>query len=91
MTTQLELTTLKRDWIDDNAPAVRQWIALTNGNEFTSDDIRHDLLLQPSQPNWMGCLMAGIEASGLIVGTGWTRSKRPSRNGGTVKVWRKTT
>ena len=84
MTLQLELATLKRDWIDQSAAAfaARSFSIGT----FTADDLRH-YIEPPPEPNWIGCLMARLRNEGLIKEVGRVRSTRPERNGAKVSLW----
>lgn len=80
--TQLELSELKRAWIDD----VAEKIAALNGLKFSSDDI-HKYAAQPDHPNWFGCLIAKLRCTGKIREIGRVKSARPERNGAKISLW----
>lgn len=81
---QLELATLRRDWIESQIPKVESFF---RGKEFTSDDL-HQVLDAPEQPNYFGVLMATMKRRHLVVEAGYIISSRPSRNAGRVLKWR---
>lgn len=85
MTHQLELTDIKRAWIDDCAP--RLALILPQLGEFTSDDL-HRILPSPEHPNWYGVLLAKLKCAGLVECVGYRPSARKERNGGVLRVWR---
>lgn len=77
MECQLELASLKRDWIEQSKTRV---IALGKvKSPFTSDDV-HEVVTTPEHPNHVGCLLAALAAEGKIVECGRTTSKRPAAN-----------
>jgi hypothetical protein len=82
MTTQLSL--LDSEWCKRMMPVVIERMA---GRDFTADEL-HGLLEQPDNPNLFGALMAKLRCSKRIQHVGFATSKRPERNGGTVRVWR---
>ena len=84
VTTQLELSDLRRSWIEAAIPRVRMFF---DGQEFTADDL-HRVLERPEQRNWFGVLMATLKNRGLIVETGYIVSTRPERNRACVLKWR---
>ena len=85
---QLELATIKRDWIDAVLPEVRRVIA--DGKEFTSDDLHARIATPPDSPNWWGVLLAKLANEQAIERVGARASSRPVANGRLVSVWRKT-
>jgi hypothetical protein len=84
VTQQLELTALKRDWIESAIPTVKMFFS---GHEFTADDL-HPVLDKPEQPNWFGVLIAAMKRRGLIVETGYIVSARPERNKSRILRWK---
>jgi hypothetical protein len=81
---QLELATIKRDWIDDAA-----WMLepiLHRLGRFTADDL-HPLLPTPRNHNWFGILVARLSNRGLIRRVNAVPSRRPEANGRLVSVW----
>lgn len=82
---QLELSALKRAWIDDVSPRVATM--LPSLGTFTADDLR-DKIPAPPQPNWIGCLFARLRNTGLIQEAGRVRPKRAERNGAKISAWR---
>lgn len=83
MNNQLELDSLKRDWIDD---VVTRLPSLYRGRQFTSDDI-YEHFYAPGQPNWVGAAVAVLRNRGILKPVGFRVSKRPSANGRTIRVW----
>lgn len=82
---QLELGTMKRDWVED---AAAQLVALLPGlGEFTFDDL-HPILPKPENENWFGVLAAKLRNHGLIRRVGAVASRRPEANGRLISVWR---
>lgn len=82
---QLELTTIKRQWIDD---AVASFPSLKLPPVFCADDL-HKHLPEPTEANWLGCFFAVLRNSKRIRRVGYKVSERPSRNGAEVKTWEK--
>ena len=62
---------------------------ITLGLPFTSDDVREYLgpNFQPHSANLLPSVIQNYAATRRIIATGWTRSTRPSRHGGVVRVW----
>ena len=93
MTVQLELTEIKRAWLDQSLEKFTDdnheglWLLRELG-EFTSDDIHVCLPQPPDHPNWYGVLVAKMKNAGLIKCVGYRPSTRKERNGGVVRVWR---
>lgn len=85
MNHQLELTDIKRDWIEDAFQSLLPM--LPSLGEFTSDDL-HGRLPEPSNVNYFGCLMAKLRNEGLIERVNARPSKRPESNGRLISVWR---
>ena len=83
---QLELASLKRDWLDDVQPQVV--LMLPRLGEFTSDDLHALGFPAPANVNWWGVLLAQLRNRGLIVRVGARPSARPEANGRLVSVWR---
>ena len=86
MTTQLELTAIKRAWIDE---AAAKFNSLPLPATFTNDDL-HSLLPVPAHPNWFGVLLASLKAQGRVRCEGYRASARKERNGGVLRIWAKT-
>jgi len=85
MSVQLELSGLRREWIEDAAPRVVT--LLPSLGTFTADDLR-GRIPEPPQPNWFGCLIARLRNTGLIQEAGRVKSTRPERNGAKISAWR---
>lgn len=81
---QLELSGIKRAWLDDCEP--RLALILPQLGEFTSDEL-HRILPKPEHPNWFGVLLANLKCAGLIECVGYRSSARKERNGGVLRVW----
>ena len=81
---QLELSELKRAWIDDALDKVNAR-AFSIGN-FTADDLRQ-YIGEPPHPNWTGCFIASLRCSGRIREVGRVRSNRPERNGAKIGLY----
>ena len=82
---QLELTTLKRSWIEEAIPVV-----LAHAKQvsfFTADDL-HNILPTPAQRNWFGVLLAKMKNEGRIDRIGYRASTRWEANGRVVSVWK---
>ena len=86
MIVQLELATLKRDWIEAVLPEVRGIIASLD--EFTSDDLHERSGTKPEHVNWWGVLLAKLKNEGWIERINARPSRRPEANGRLVSVWR---
>jgi hypothetical protein len=82
---QLDLSELKRVWIDDAAKTLDHTL-LARGNEITVEDVRR-LVLEPPHTNWYGCLMARLKNSSRIREIGRVRSSRPEANGRKISLW----
>lgn len=82
---QLELTTLKRSWIEESKPVVIAFALKTV--TFTADDL-HKILPAPAQVNWFGVLLAKLKTEGYVMRLGYQTSKRREANGRVVSVWR---
>ncbi len=81
---QLELTTIKRQWIDD---AASQFALMAHKlGVFTFDDL-HKILPTPEHVNWFGVLAAKLKNEGLIKRVNAVPSKRPEANGRLISVW----
>lgn len=67
------------------------WRALPAGSEAVVDDAT-DAVGQPlaSSRNALGGLMRAVVAEGLVERAGFVQSRKASRNGGWVMVWRRT-
>ena len=84
MQPQLQLDTLKRDWIDS---AVESFNARAFSiGTFTADDLHH-YLPPPEHDGWWGCLVAKLRCSGRIKEVGRVKSMRPERNGAKITLW----
>lgn len=84
MTNQLELSEIKRAWIDDSA--LHFDCFMEQGEKFTADDL-HKWLDAPPHDGWWGCLVAKLRCAGKIQEAGRVKSKRPERNGAKVTLW----
>ena len=84
MTTQLELSELKRVWIDDAANAII--FCRIPGVRFSVETL-HKHLDEPPHPNWWGCLVAKLRCSGKIKEVGRIKSTRPERNGAKIGLY----
>jgi len=82
---ELELATLRRDWIEEAAPRVVTMLPTLGA--FTADDLR-GRIPDPPAPNWFGCLVARLRNAGLIQEAGRVKSTRPERNGAKISAWR---
>lgn len=81
---QLELTTIKRQWIDD---AASQFALIKSRlGQFDFDEM-HKLLPEPEQPCWWGIFSAQLAKAGIIRRVGARASKRPEANGRLISVW----
>lgn len=83
---QLELSTLKRSWVESAIPVVMDHIK--DELPFVSDSL-HGILPEPEENNWFGLLIAQMKRRGLIERTGYMASERPERNGAVIAIWRK--
>ena len=81
---QLELTSIKRDWVEQSIPRVEMFF---DGKEFTSDDL-HRILDAPDHANYFGVLIATMKKRGLIKEVGYEVSTQPERNKARVLKWR---
>lgn len=84
---RLPLAQLKREWIERNARRVAYFVGMKNLATFTADDL-HDCLDKPQEKNWWGGLFARCKRAGIVERVGYQTSKRKSRNGGVIAVWR---
>lgn len=82
MTTQLELSEIKRRWIDDAAKQIR----ILPGLKFSADDLHKYLPAAPHDGYW-GCLIAKLRCAGNILEIGRVRSSRPERNGAKIGLY----
>jgi hypothetical protein len=80
---QLELTGLKRVWLDD---AFAKFCRNRPVFSFTADDL-HKILPAPEHQNWWGVLTARLKNAGVIRRVGAQPSTRPEANGRMVSVW----
>lgn len=88
MTTQLEFSVPVETWIEESiARLSRDWNKWGIGFQFTADDI-HGVVGNPPHHNAYGALLNTMAARKLIVCVGYTTSKRPTRNGSLIRVWR---
>lgn len=81
---QLELGTLKRDWVSTSEDSLRP--ALKGLGRFSSDDL-HSMLVKPTERNWFGVLLASLKNKGLIRRVDVMASRRPEANGRLISVW----
>ena len=85
MTLQLELTTIRRQWIDEAIPVVLDYGRTVP--EFGSDDL-HNILPVPQHPNYFGVLFSQLKARNLITEAGFRMSKNRAANGRKLQTWR---
>jgi hypothetical protein len=83
MTHQLELSTIKRAWLDD---ATMRFKTLCLPETWTSDEL-HKMLPMPDSVAWWGILLAKLKNCGVVECVGYRPSARKERNGGVVRVW----
>jgi len=83
---QLELTTLKRDWIDDAVSFIT--LRMNQWGTWSSDKLYEVLPTKPEHPNWMGAALAVLRNEGLIEECGRVTSKRKQANGRRVTLWK---
>ena len=81
---QLELSELKRCWIDE--AALRFKVHAPRLGQFTNEDL-HRLFPAPEHPNWWGVLFAQLRNKGLIRRVSARSSNRPEANGRLISVW----
>ncbi len=84
---QLELSTLKRDWIESAARVFSRMLLLEEIPKSFTTDLLHESLEAPLDPNWMGCLMAKLRNQGRVRVIGRVTSKRKEANGRKINVW----
>ena len=84
MSHQLELTAIKRAWLDE-AVAAFESRSFSIGT-FTADDL-HQYLPKPDHDGWWGCLVAKLRCASRIREVGRVRSARPERNGAKITLW----
>ena len=85
---QLELTDLRRDWVEDAVAVILRASTATLPDLFTADDL-HGILQPPSNKNWFGIALAKLSNTGKVEKAGYQPSKRPEANGRIVAVWRR--
>jgi hypothetical protein len=86
---QLELSDLKRDWIERTVAEVLGLAEAGKLVEVWSTDDLHALVAEaPYEVNWWGCLAAKMRNKGLIIRTGSIPSKRPEANGRWIATWK---
>ena len=85
MTNQLELSEMKRAWIDTS---IDRFFAM-GFRQFSADDL-HKILDAPPHDNWFGCMMASLRCRGKIREVGRVKSTRPERNGAKITLWETT-
>ena len=85
--TILDLSELKRAWIDDALVAFNAR-AFSIGT-FCADDL-HQYLPAPPHKNYFGSLVAKLRRAGRIKEVGRVKSTRPERNGAKVTLWQTT-
>lgn len=65
-------------------------VALAETHEsFTADELHAAGVPEPTNRNLIGAAFAAAAKAGLIEHQGYRRSRRPSRNGSVVSVWRR--
>jgi hypothetical protein len=84
MTHQLELSEMKRAWIDEALTAFNAR-AFSIGT-FCADEL-HQYLPPPDHDGWWGCFVAKLRCAGRIKEVGRVKSTRPERNGAKVTLW----
>ena len=58
------------------------------GIEFTSDDLRKTMGVEPPSPNVLGALFRSVSDEGWIRFVGYRKSTRPEAHGRPITVWR---
>jgi hypothetical protein len=78
-------------WWSDGARRALQVLAVDRGI-FSADDLFAPpfALPDPPHPSHVGSLFAAARAEGIIRPVGFAASKRRSRNGGALRLWRGT-
>jgi hypothetical protein len=84
---QLELSQLQRPWLDAVTQQAVDWIA-NRSDPFTADDLR-EVVGSPLVANHLGVLLASLSTMGICEKCGWTESRRASRNGAVLRLWRR--
>ncbi len=80
---QLELSELKRAWIDDSF----QKFNARDIGQFSVEELRL-FLSEPPHENWWGCLVAKLRCTGKIKEIGRVKSTRTERNGAKITLWK---
>lgn len=83
MTTQLELSTLRRTWIEE---VKENFWKLGGRKQISSDDI-HEFFGAPPHPNHYGSLFAQLQNAGMVREIGRVKSKRVERNCAKISLW----
>jgi hypothetical protein len=84
MTTQLQLDTLDRAWIDRSIPLVLT--VIRSMGTFEAYDL-HNYLDKPPLDRYWGILIARLKHQGHIREVGFGPSKNPKSNGSRVVFW----
>lgn len=74
-----------RNWADAAFEELERLAA--GGHDFCADDLVAEVG-QPDSPGAVGAAFSSAAKSGLIRHLGYTTSRRVSRHGGLVRVWR---
>lgn len=82
-TTQLELSTVRRSWIESAKPVVLERM---RGRTFCADDL-HEILPEPECCHWFGILTAALSSSKAIRRVGSKPSERAEANGRWVGIY----
>lgn len=77
------------DWWRDAAERALSWWAAI-GVEFDSYDLTELGVPDPDHPNRWGALFKAAADQGRIAAVGYRPSRRPTRHGGVVRVWKGT-
>lgn len=85
MTTQIEMSLENESWTHQCMN--RFFIFFGSGDQFTADDL-HGKFPEPPHFNAYGNLLHVMKKQNYIEHVSYTRSTRPERNGGLIRVWR---
>ncbi|WP_147107214.1 hypothetical protein [Nesterenkonia populi] len=87
LTGPMALDDEKAVWLANAAEAIDT--LARSGKDFTADDI-HERVGEPLHGNWFGVAFSIARSAGVITAVGYTAARRRTRNGGALRVWRRT-